>query len=223
MIKAILFDLGDTVIENTDIDLGKGLRETLGDVIKDPNFAPIINDMITFMNRRSDLEYQIDEFFQRVENECHFKCPDDIEYQLFKASCQDQLMNGIKDVLEALKAQNYLTGIVSNSLFHQEILKKELEELGVAHYFNFILASANAKYRKSSPIIFDVAYHELLKFNPTLKKEEVLFIGDNLEFDYFAPLNYGFHALWFNRMSDKKDVPSINEMIQLISYLKEIK
>ena len=223
MIKAVLFDLGDTVIENKAIDLGKGLVATLKPVLNHPNFAPIINDMIAYLNQRNDLEYQIDEFFARIEKECDYKCPEDIEEQLFIASCDDQLMDGIISCLQALKADNYITGIVSNSLFHQEVLKCELDKLGIGTYFDFIIASANAKYRKSSPIIFECAYQELLKIKPDLKKEEVLFIGDNLEFDYQSPLAFGFNALWFNRDHQEGNALSIDKMADLIPYIKGLK
>lgn len=225
MTKAILFDLGNTIIKNINIDLRKGFLDLIPELKNNNKYLKYVDELLIKINGRTNIEYPIFDIFKEIELlfNIHFnKDYYEIEYDFYKKACQDELMDNVIEVLSFLKNKGLIIGIVSNSLIHQEILMRRLNEFGILKYFNFVLSSQNTIYRKGDARIFAIAYEKILKINNNIKKDEVLFIGDNLLLDYEASINYGFKSIWFNRTNQETDVLSFNNMEKLNKYLEGI-
>ena len=77
--------------------------------------------------------------------------------------------------------------------------------------------------------IFDYAYGRLLKIDNTIKKEEVLFIGNDYYCDVVGSYNAGFIPVWYNENDEKKDdnsfsffsVRNYQELISLFDLMKK--
>jgi putative hydrolase of the HAD superfamily len=126
------------------------------------------------------------------------------------------LVEGAAELLEDL-SKNYKLGIISNNQ-HQEQLGK-LEHLQILKYFDKVITSELAGFKKPEKEIFIYAFNE---FN--IKKEEAILIGDSWESDIIGALNSGIRAIWLNRtgtnMQVHNDVSEIRSFIPKENILK---
>ncbi len=205
MVKAILFDLGDTLIKNINIDLEVGLIKLFPTLKDNQEFHQYFLSFIDILKNRQDIEYNIndlfDELFQKFDLHSS-NSKEELERKLFQYSCVDEAMDGVYSVLDYLKQKKMIMGVVSNSLFHQKILADKLDSFNLLNYFSFVLSSQDVGFRKGSSLIFEKAYQELLNIDSTINKCDVIFIGDNYKLDYESSMNYGFNAIWFHNMKD---------------------
>ena len=125
-------------------------------------------------------------------------------YSNFETKTHWQLFPEVSFVLQYLKNKDVKIGVLSN---FDERLPTVLKELGVDHYFQFILASRNTKWYKPLPQIFHHAVAMVTQCSPV----DVIHVGDNLELDYKAARNAGIDAyLLLREPSDTK----IDDLIQ---------
>ncbi|HEY0248576.1 MAG TPA: HAD-IA family hydrolase [Gryllotalpicola sp.] len=90
------------------------------------------------------------------------------------------------DALEALQEEGWRLAIVSNAVPE---LTRTVEGLGIAQYFDAIIASAEVGYEKGHPEIFRIALRALGEPDPV---GPVWMVGDNLEADIEAATRLGF-------------------------------
>jgi REG-2-like HAD superfamily hydrolase len=116
------------------------------------------------------------------------------------------------------KHSNLLIGVISN---FDERLEKILYEVGLRHYFDFVLISRLVKFVKPYKQIFDLALNEA-KLENGLK---ALHIGDDFELDYLAAKTNGWNALLLkqqNQLSAQQLLQiNNNEIISNLNELKE--
>ena len=94
---------------------------------------------------------------------------------------------GTPEVLEALRDRGLRLAAVSN---WDALLPEILEAMGLAGYFEAVLASAREGVAKPDPAIYRRALDRL-----GLPPERVLFVGDRPETDLEAPSRLGMRAL----------------------------
>ena len=123
-----------------------------------------------------------------------------------------------KNTLETLKKIKYESkditmNILSNTAFIKgETLRKVLNELAFSEYFDFYIFSDEVGYSKPNIKIFNLAWDEILKIrndSTTLKKEEVIHIGDNFSADIEGAEKFGFSYLQIN--SNEKSITQLLE------------
>ncbi|WP_022880788.1 HAD family hydrolase [Gryllotalpicola ginsengisoli] len=93
------------------------------------------------------------------------------------------------DALEALQEEGWRLAIVSNAVPE---LTRIVEGLGIAPYFDAIIASAEVGYEKGHPEIFRIALRALGEATPS---DPVWMVGDNVEADIEAATRLGFGAV----------------------------
>jgi HAD superfamily hydrolase (TIGR01549 family) len=98
--------------------------------------------------------------------------------------------------LEKLAARGIEMGIASNWDYS---LAQHLETLGIAHYFRFVLSSANLGVEKPAPEFFDAV-------RSAVGNTPATYIGDHYEKDVLPSRAAGFDALWLVR--EERDLPS---------------
>jgi putative hydrolase of the HAD superfamily len=102
-----------------------------------------------------------------------------------------QLYPDTLESLDKLKAASFSLGIVSN---WNSSLKKIVEGLNLAQYFDFILSSAEAGWKKPSAKIFEMA----LKLTG-LERSRVIHIGDTYQTDVLGARNAGIRGIMLDR------------------------
>ena len=111
-----------------------------------------------------------------------------------------RLYAGAKELLSMLREKGKKVFLLSNA---QEVFTMmELERFGLLPYFDDILLSSMAGYKKPDPHFF-----EILLQRQHLKKEECLMIGNDMECDINGAKEAGIDAAYIHsRLSPKKKI-----------------
>ena len=122
------------------------------------------------------------------------------------------LFDDAKEVLENLK-NKYKLVILSNGERKQQ--RKKIEYTGLNKYFSNIVISSEVGYSKPERQIFEVAC-EMINLRP----ENCIMIGDKYNVDIEGALNAGMHGIWVNRKKEKLSYKfQVEELSELKNYL----
>lgn len=124
----------------------------------------------------------------------------------------------IKDTLEKLKAMELKLGILSNTFVHSATLIKHLKQLGIWDFFDSALFSYDYKFRKPDKRIFLAAAESI-----GIKPENILFIGDRIKADVKGAFGCGMTAALKKAYTNEGQiVPNGVYFVENISQLPEI-
>ena len=104
----------------------------------------------------------------------------------------ERLYNGAAEVLEKLKPRYHL-GIIANQNPGTE---ERLKAYGIHHFFDVIIASAEAGLDKPDPEIFRLALREA-----GCMPDEAFMVGDRLDNDIEPAAGLGMHTVWVKQGS----------------------
>ena len=118
-----------------------------------------------------------------------------------------------ESALGQLRQRGLALGVVSN---YNALLREQLAELGLEDWFSVIVNSADFGEAKPHPGIF-LEGVKLLGASP----ERVLYVGDDLQSDYYGAQQVGLHAVLLNRDSvaiptDVRAIATLNELPGLL-------
>jgi putative hydrolase of the HAD superfamily len=117
-------------------------------------------------------------------------------------------------MLEALRAAGCRLGIVSNASDDEDV-QILVDQAEIRPYFDFILTSAVAGYRKPSPHIF----RQALAFWGA-RPEECVMIGDTLTADVVGANGMGIASVWITRRAGSAD-PEADRVLYNPTYTIE--
>lgn len=129
-------------------------------------------------------------------------------------AAKPKLVHGVKEVLEEFNSK-YTYHILSNGF--DEIQFTKIESAGIGHYFDQVITSGSAGYRKPEPEIFD---YILDKIGTT--KTQCVMIGDNPLSDIEGAHRYGMDQVYYNvhkKACAVKPTHTINNFDELLSIL----
>lgn len=120
------------------------------------------------------------------------------------------------DVLTALmelKSSGFKLAVLTNGQQAQQEAK--LVAMGLNELFEVVLAIGTVEALKPDPKAF-AHLCRVLECEP----DEVLYVGDDLDYDVRASINAGLHGVWLNR-NDMPTPEGINAQVQTLSSLRE--
>ncbi|HEX8832679.1 MAG TPA: HAD family hydrolase, partial [Abditibacteriaceae bacterium] len=79
-----------------------------------------------------------------------------------------------RETLQALHERGVRMGVLSNWDYQ---LSGILEDLGIAHFFDFVLSSAGVGYEKPAPEFFALGLEEIRKVQPNIALSDCYYIG----------------------------------------------
>jgi putative hydrolase of the HAD superfamily len=234
MMKAILFDFGNTIVRQDNLDWKKleraGLLNHI-DYFKKRNirqmtFVKWSNSFYRQMSLHQTLaekyfiEVNINRIFQHLIIE--YALPSDITpsqlTQMFYLSiCQSRLL--FDDVIETLKAiheKKIMTCVISNAVIPGSLMNDVLKRLHILDYFAFTFYSSDLGFRKPHPNMFELAIARL-----KLKPSQIIMVGDHLNEDVKGALAAGMQAVWINR-NGKPSASTANKTYKTIYSLSEL-
>lgn len=230
--KMILFDYGQTLVNEANFDGVKGTEAVLQYATKNKynRTAAQIQAVADEMNgelgrfdpaRRNLLQVEIpNDMFcgylyesQGVELSIRGAQRDKV---FWDAASPGVPSEGIEDFLSFLKEQGIRTAVLSNITYCGEALETRLQEVLPGHEFEFILATSEYMYRKPHRRIFEFALDRA-----DLKPEEVWYIGDNYECDVVGAKNAGLFPVWYLGATEKPQEPK--EGIFTVKSWEEVK
>ena len=213
MIDAILFDLGDTII---DFGLGRREVEVLfrqGARLSYEHLRSIQVPGLPAYERYFNVHYRImrraylwsklsrrDFSYQLVLTRAAFKLgmslpPEELHTLAAIWYKPVHLLAttdpGVQPMLQQLKSSGTKLAIVSNTLVPAHCLDHHLEQEGLLEFFPIRIYSSDVRYRKPHPRIFQMAL-ELVG----VPANRALFIGDLLKTDIAGAKNAGMRTIW---------------------------
>ena len=229
--KMILFDYGQTLVNQRKFDGLKGTAEVMKYAVKNKHnytaedvqaAADAINNELGRCDSATNYLLQVE-----VPN-CMFApyLYESMGIELALSNKErDQIFwdaaspgvptEGILDFLDYLKKHGIRTSVISNITYSGEAVKDRINSVITNHNFEFIIATSEYMFRKPNKRIFELAL-EKADLNP----EDVWYIGDNYECDVVGARNAGIFPVWYvgakeATYSEKEDVLTINNWIEL--------
>lgn len=111
-----------------------------------------------------------------------------------------QLASTTHALLELLRSRGLRLGIVSNAFDPPALLRRDLEQLGIAERVDAAVFASDVGWRKPHHAIFERALEEL-----GVAGDRTLFVGDSLAVDLGGAAALGMHtcqAVWFRADDD---------------------
>ncbi|PAD27333.1 L-2-haloalkanoic acid dehalogenase [Niallia circulans] len=191
MIKAIIFDLDGTLLN------GDASIEMFVDCQYDRlniELSHIPKD--TYIKRFIELDQRgyvwKDKVYQQLAAEFEVK---EITWEELLQDYLSQFKNhcmpfpNLKKMLEGLKSQNLLLGMITNGFGQFQM--DNLKSLQIEKYFDVILVSEWEGIKKPDPRIFNKALNIL-----NVQANEAIFVGDHPENDVLAAKKVGMKGIW---------------------------
>ncbi len=127
-----------------------------------------------------------------------------------------------KETLTKLKESGIKLGIVSNTFVHSSSLEKHLKQLGILDFFAVRLYSYEFNFRKPDARIFKAAAERIGEM-----LENILFVGDQINRDVKAAAKTGMHAVLKAAYTNAgKKIPEgawkINQLSELPALIEKI-
>lgn len=213
-VKGILIDLGNTIIYNRKFEFIDGLKKVYDLSNKEKPFnyyldsANQLSQSTYNLRNTNNNEIKLANYLEQLGINSYISTNYNylaLEYEFLKASSYDEKIEEAEEFLKYITSESIPIVIVSNSTFSSETLKKQLDGFGLNKYFKGLISSANVGKRKPSHEIFDEGYNILKTLNSEIKKEEIIFIGNDYFIDIMGAFNAGLRPFWFNENNIKID------------------
>ncbi|WP_310602099.1 HAD family hydrolase [Anaerosporobacter sp.] len=229
--KMILFDYGQTLINEGKFDGVKGTAEVLkyAKVNKYNRTAEQVQEVADAINKelgRFDpmrrhlfqVEVPNDMFTaylyesQGIELSIPYSQVDNIFWDVASPGTATE---GIAEFLQFLKEQGIRTGVISNISFGGKALTERINRIIPTNEFEFIIATSEYMFRKPNHRIFDFALEKA-----GLQAEDVWYIGDQYECDIVGAKGAGLFPVWYTGAIDlpyveKEDVFMVSKWEEL--------
>lgn len=222
MIKNILFDLDDTILDfkmAERVALTKALNE-LGISVDDYIVSQYSKYNISQWKRLELGEITREQVkvnrFKLLFDELKL----DVSPERVTALYENNLcighyfIDGAPEILEELSA-NYNLYLVSNGA--KRVQDSRLASAGISKYFKGVFISEIVGYEKPNREFFDYCFSQIQDF----KREETIIIGDSLSSDIKGGINAGIKTVWFNHRGDDNSNDITPDYV--VKHLSEIK
>ena len=216
MIKAILFDLDDTLLDRTT---------SLAEFVKEQHQRYELDHVAyeTYHRRFLELDQRgyapKPQLFHALITE--FAIPASVEALLADfeqgawTSCT--LLPDAAAVLAGLRSRGYKLGVITNGEEWSQMRK--LRVAGLLTLFDLIVISGNEQIKKPNPQIFMRAAERL-----AVRPDECVFVGDHARNDIYGAGAVGMKTIWYPgaQMWPAEQVTAPDHTIQSLSELLEI-
>ena len=207
---AVLFDIGDTLLEERRFDLVAGIRAVV------PNDADLVASLAgTFQNavrdaHRSHREIRLaDWLVERLPPGATTLA--DASYSAVEDAIWSAVVTlvpreGAGVMLRRLHDDGIRTAAVSNAAFSGQVLAAELDRHGLGNLLQFVLSSADIGWRKPDGTIFQAALSRL-----GTHAGRTWFVGDRVMEDIIGAAAAGLQPIWLcGRAADQSvDTPGV--------------
>lgn len=203
MPRAVVFDLGDTVLEEKSYNISSGL-EKISAYLSPRTSSIELADSIA-QGQEGNREFQIALWIEdNMRSQSGSMSAHDIELLLWKSTVELVPKPGISQVLEFLVGNGIRVAAISNAIFSSNCMRYELTKHNLDSHFEFVISSADHGLRKPDATIFARASRIL-----GIESCEIWYIGDRWDADVAGATKAGMTAIWFGGQSGAKD-PDIN-------------
>ena len=232
MIKAITFDLWNTLLE--DKDFTKHRINSLSRILSVEGFQIPKNDLLTAYRSASDHYREIWEINhrhlhvdRRVEymlKQLEIELTDNVKLSIIEEFTEafsvdpPAFKEDVKEVLESLR-ENYVIGIISDTgVTPGSIIRGHLRRCGVLKFFSSTAFSDEVGFCKPDSRVFEKALRELM-----IRPDEAVHVGDLLRTDVAGAKNVGMKSVWLSNESNMRYIDCTSDyVIKRLSELLDI-
>lgn len=232
MIKAVLFDLGDTLLDFQPMDrpaLFRGVAETTYKFLQDhgcalPSFATYYRRHLwvvrrayvwaTLRGREVDSVRAMQRFCGKQGYPTDEAFITELLWMWYQPIIPRSSVAGdVIPTLQRLRDAGLKMGIVSNTLLPGRVLDRHLEMVGLKEFFPVRIYSSEITYRKPKAIMFRAALAQI-----AAGAEECLFVGDMVKTDIVGARRVGMRSV-LRRTARKQDYSAADHVIDCIGDL----
>ena len=234
--KMILFDYGQTIVNEAKFDGIKGTQEIL-------KYASVNKYNLSaeqVQNKANEINAELGRFDPEKRHLFQIEVPnhmfqaylytslgiklnissEEADTLFWDAASPGKATEGIKEFLDYLHEKEIRSGVISNISYSGSVVEKRINSILPNNHFEFIIATSEYMYRKPNKRIFELALEMA-----DLKNEDVWYIGDNYECDIVGARNAGIYPMRYIGAIDmtnenRHDVQEINNWTELISYIE---
>lgn len=206
--KMILFDYGQTLVNEQPFDGVAGTKAVLRKCVLNPNnitgeevqeFASALNKDIGRYDPESS-HFCVTEvhnhLFQNYLYEyfglTRIVSPLELEAVFWDAASPGVPTKNITELLTYLQSHHIRSSVISNISFSGQALKNKIDTLLAEHNFEFIIASSEYIFRKPHKRIFEIAVKKA-----RLAPNEIWYCGDNGVCDVDGSKMAGLFPVWY--------------------------
>ncbi|MDO4318821.1 MAG: HAD-IA family hydrolase [Lachnospiraceae bacterium] len=232
--KMILFDYGQTLVNEKAFDGVKGTEAVLRYAVKNKygKTAREVQAEADRINRElGRFDPQKKHLFQVEVPTSMFTSylyasqgielsigPEDVDRVFWDAAAPGAPTEGVENFLRYLRENSIRTGVISNISYSGKVVSERIRACLPEHEFEFILATSEYMYRKPNRRIFELA---LLRAE--LAPEDVWYIGDQYECDIVGAAGAGLFPVWYQGAMDLSWEPKEGVLtVQSWGELREI-
>ena len=225
-IRAVLFDLGGTLVDEKDfegwvelarrfyLDLDPDhLRHAFFEAEKETDASP----------PRTAGDERLFDFWQRTLSLAAEKEIDRATVIKFSAAWREarrpvHLYSDTRRCLDTLRDERRALGVVSNST-SEATCRWVLDQAGILDYFSRVVSSGTEGVEKPDPEIFRRAVARL-----HVRPEEAVFVGNLARTDAKAAEAAGLHGVWLNRegFGYGTDPPEITSLLEVPLFVHRL-
>ena len=211
MIRAVIFDLGDTlmcpgqawppIIERADRAVVDVLCKNGLDLDCDSFYDDFRGRLRRYYAERDSQQIETSTtavLLELLEEQGYRQVPPaliraalDARYRISQSNWL--LVDDALQTLDGLREGGYRMGIVSNAGDNKDVFQL-VDKFGIESYFDFVLTSAACGWRKPHPRIFELALAHW-GFDPA----QAAMVGDKLEADIVGANQAGIFSIWARR------------------------
>ena len=221
-IRAVLFDLGGTLVDSRDFPELEEIAEQVGLKVDADTFAHWFRS-VTETADQQQAQPPEEEFWRQVIEGANGRPLSAAQWagfyrRLTLRPARAHLFSDVRLSLEALRDNRIAMGVVSNHA-SEEALREVLEGAGIATFFATVVAAGTEKVWKPDPEIFRRALRRL-----QLEGPQVLYVGDQPNLDVRAAQRAGLHAVWLHRDGTGfgTEIPEITSLAEVPIRIAEI-
>jgi len=228
MIKAVLFDLGGTLVYYPSAEKFAALcrTEEIRRITNLPQsvLVEISDEMIKQREEsvRTYREYLATDVFRNIFRKYKVETnkADSVAGLVYSQYTKGlRLYPDVKDALRGLRRRGYLIGLISNTIFPRQWHFRTLEKFQIDRFFRMTIWSSEFGWRKPHPSIFQHGL-KLLKVRP----EEAIYVGNELVPDILGSQQVGMKGVLIYRSIEGNDVSLLldSRPYRIITDLRKI-
>jgi len=226
--KMILFDYGQTLVNEQKFDGVKGTQAVLNYAIKNrynktaeevQAYADELNREIGRFDpqKRHMFEYEMPNYmfsaflYESLGIELSLT-PAERDTVFWDAAAPGQPTEGILEFLGFLRRESIRTGVLSNITYCGSAVEKRIRECIPDNDFEFIIATSEYLYRKPNRHIFELALEKA-----QLKPDDVWFAGDQYQCDVVGARNAGIFPVWYKGAMELEQ-ENTGDVLSIVSW-----
>lgn len=231
--KMILFDYGQTLVNEQKFDGVKGTEAVLRYAVK--NKYNLTAEQI--QREADDINHELGRFDSSGKHLCLAEIPntmftpylyesqgieiplstEEIDKIFWDAASPGVPTDGIADFLDFLNKNKIRTGVISNISYAQSVVAGRINTLLPGNSFEFIITSSNYIFRKPHRRIFGLALEKA-----GLQAENVWYVGDNYECDIKGAAGARITPVWYTGAAGNMDIDIVHSDVFVIKEWNEL-